>query len=114
MATPTFLKFHQADSLGTSPDLDGVTAPGLYQYIASSVVYYLLVYKQANGDVMQVRITASDGAADTRVRASGTWGSWVTKLKATNLVIAGTIPTANPNVAGQVYSNSGVLTISAG
>ena len=38
----------------------------------------------------------------------------VTNLTASGIVIFSGLPTADPHVAGQVWSNSGVLTVSAG
>lgn len=57
-----------------------------------------------NGSTGTVTVTATYGenATVTNLTASGTL------IKFTNL------PTANPNVAGAIWSNSGVLTVSAG
>lgn len=113
MAIPVNLKFHQTDFLGVGPAIDDLDAPGLYEYIASSVRYYILVIKGNNADITQVRIRASDAAVVTRSRVAGTWTSWGTTVDATNLKVVG-VPVANPAVAGQVWANSGVLTVSAG
>lgn len=57
-----------------------------------------------NGSTGTVTVTASYGASAT-----------MANLTATGTVISlANIPTSDPNVAGRVWSNSGVLTLSAG
>ena len=57
-----------------------------------------------NGSTGAVTVTASYGANATmaNLTASGT-----------RIILSG-LPTANPNVAGALWSNSGVVTVSAG
>lgn len=54
-----------------------------------------------------ITINASTGT----VTVGSTYGE---NMVVTGTVILSGIPTANPNVAGAVWSNSGVLTLSAG
>ena len=57
-----------------------------------------------NGSTGAVTVTASYGASATmaNLTASGT-----------RIILSG-LPTSNPNVAGALWSNSGVVTVSAG
>lgn len=60
-----------------------------------------------------ITINASTGA----VTVNATYGASATvaNLTATgSVIILSGLPTANPAVAGQLWSNSGVLTVSAG
>lgn len=65
--------------------------------------YATKVYKELGGDKMTVVAGGSIqiGNATFSVNAAG------------KLIVTG-LPTTNPNVAGQLWSNGGVLTISAG
>ena len=61
-----------------------------------------------NGTTGAVTVTSTLGAATSVTSvATGT-------LTATGAVILSGLPTADPLVAGQLWSNSGVLTVSAG
>ena len=55
--------------------------------------------------------TISINASTGTVTVGSTYGE---NMVVTGTVILSGIPTANPNVAGAVWSNSGVLTLSAG
>ncbi len=57
-----------------------------------------------NGSTGAVTVAATYGASATVANLTSTGG----------VVILSGLPTANPNVAGQIWSNSGVLTVSAG
>jgi len=57
-----------------------------------------------NGSTGAVTVNATYGASATVANLTSTGG----------VVILSGLPTANPNVAGQIWSNSGVLTVSAG
>lgn len=57
-----------------------------------------------NGSTGTVTVTASYGTNATTVNLTAT---------GTRIILSG-LPTANPNVAGALWSNSGVVTVSAG
>ena len=57
-----------------------------------------------NGSTGAVTVNATYGASATVANLTASGG----------VVILSNLPTANPNVAGQIWSNSGVLTVSAG
>jgi hypothetical protein len=60
--------------------------------------------------------TISVNATTGTVTVTSTLGpaTSINSLTATGTVILSGLPTANPNVAGAIWSNSGVLTVSAG
>lgn len=62
---------------------------------------------RSQGGFEVISINASTGAVST----VATIGS---DLSIPGTVILSGLPTSNPNVAGQVWANSGVLTLSAG
>lgn len=113
MAIPVNLKFHQTDFIGLGPDLDDLDSPGLYEFVDTDVRYYILVIKGADANIVQLRIRVSDAAAVTRSRVDGVWNNWYSMVDATNLILVD-VPTEDPAVAGQVWSDAGVLTVSAG
>lgn len=68
---------------------------------------------RSEGGFQVITINGSTGAVTT----NATYGASATvaNLTATgSVVILSGLPTANPNVAGQIWSNAGVLTVSAG
>ena len=67
---------------------------------------------RSQGGFEVITIDASTGTVTT----TSTYGAnaSVTNLTASGTIILSGLPTANPNVAGQIWSNSGVLTVSAG
>lgn len=68
---------------------------------------------RSEGGFQVISVNASTGTVTT----SATYGASATvaNLTATGTtVILSGLPVADPNVAGQVWSNSGVLTLSAG
>ena len=67
---------------------------------------------RSEGGFQVITINGSTGA----VTVNSTYGAnaSVVNLAASGTVILSNLPTANPNVAGQIWSNSGVLTVSAG
>ena len=62
---------------------------------------------RSQGGFEVISIDASTGAVTT----GSTFG---TNMVVTGTVILSGLPVADPNVAGQVWSNAGVLTLSAG
>ena len=67
---------------------------------------------RSQGGFEVITINASTGTVTT----TSTYGAnaSVTNLTASGTVILSGLPVADPNVAGQIWSNSGVLTVSAG
>lgn len=68
---------------------------------------------RSEGGFQVITINASTGTVTT----NATYGASATiaNLTATGTVISlANLPTSDPNVAGRVWSNSGVLTLSAG
>lgn len=66
--------------------------------------YNTKVYIEQGGDVLALKPGASIKLGD----------SVTLTINAANRVIITGLPTVNPSVAGALYSNSGVLTLSAG
>lgn len=66
----------------------------------------------SEGGFQVITVNASTGA----VTVNATYGAnaSVANLAASGTVILSNLPVADPNVAGQIWSNSGVLTVSAG
>lgn len=60
--------------------------------------------------------TVTQNATTGAVTVTSTLGAStsITNLTASGTVILSGIPTADPHVAGQLWSNAGVLTVSAG
>lgn len=67
---------------------------------------------RSQGGFEVITINATTGTVTT----TSTYGAnaSVTNLAASGTVILSNLPVADPNVAGQIWSNSGVLTVSAG
>ena len=67
---------------------------------------------RSEGGFQVITINGSTGTVTT----NATYGAnaSVVNLATSGTVILSNLPTANPNVAGQIWSNSGVLTVSAG
>lgn len=60
--------------------------------------------------------TISKNATTGAVTTTATFGAStsITDLTASGVVIFSSLPVADPHVAGQLWANSGVLTVSAG
>ena len=67
---------------------------------------------RSEGGFQVITINASTGAVTTN--ASYGANATAVNLTASGTVIFSNLPVADPNVAGQIWSNSGVLTVSAG
>ena len=67
---------------------------------------------RSQGGFEVITINATTGTVTT----TSTYGAnaSVANLAASGTVILSNLPVADPNVAGQIWSNSGVLTVSAG
>lgn len=70
----------------------------------ADATYNSNVYLEQGGDALVLKPGGKVKVGDSIVLTTDAAG---------NLLITG-LPTANPNVAGAVYANSGVLTVSAG
>lgn len=69
------------------------------------------VYMQQGGDT---QVVADGGTVEVQDGGSVDLGTGVTlSVSGTNVLITG-LPTSNPSVAGALWSNSGVLTLSSG
>ncbi len=68
---------------------------------------------RSEGGFQVITVNAATGGVTT----NATYGTNATTVNltasGTRIILSG-LPTANPNVAGQIWSNSGVLTVSAG